>query len=165
MPSYCGYYYYIVEPRVKAQGFGPPKDRLIPGLVATFFVSAGLFIFGFRTDVFAIAWTAQPQIHYFPSIIGVFLTMIGCYTIVQSLFMYLSFTYPRYTESLFAANDFARSSFAAWCVVFSGPMFRNQGVGKGVSLLGGLTVGCTAGIYTPYWWGAKLRARSRFAVK
>ena len=46
MPAYCAYYYYIVEPRVKVQGFGPPEDRLISGLFATFFVPAGLFLFG-----------------------------------------------------------------------------------------------------------------------
>lgn len=46
VPLYCWYYLYIVEPRVKLNGFGPPEERLIPGLIATFFVPAGLFIFG-----------------------------------------------------------------------------------------------------------------------
>lgn len=46
VPSYCGYYYYIVEPQVKKSGFGPPEQRLIPGLITTFFVPAGLFVFG-----------------------------------------------------------------------------------------------------------------------
>lgn len=45
-PLYCGYYYWIVEPRVKISGFGPPEDRLIPGLWATLFVPVGLLIFG-----------------------------------------------------------------------------------------------------------------------
>lgn len=46
MPAYFAYYYYIVEKRVKKIGFGPPEERLIPGLVATFFIPIGLFIFG-----------------------------------------------------------------------------------------------------------------------
>lgn len=91
--------------------------------------------------------------------------MIGCYTMIQSLFLYLAFTYPQYAASLFAANNFAQSSFAAGCILFSGPMLNNFGVSKGVTLLGGLTVGCTAGIYALYWWGAKLRPRSQFALK
>ena len=91
--------------------------------------------------------------------------MIGCYTVIQALFLYLPFTYPQFAASLFAANDFARSSFAAACILFAGPMFRSLGVDKGVTLLGGLTVGCVGGIYALYWYGAKLRARSRFAVK
>ena len=46
MPAYCGYYYYIVEPEVKKNGFGAPEGRLVPGLVATFFVPIGLFVVG-----------------------------------------------------------------------------------------------------------------------
>jgi hypothetical protein len=46
MPAYMGYYYYINEPRVKKVGFGPPEEKLITGLVATFCVPVGQFIFG-----------------------------------------------------------------------------------------------------------------------
>ncbi|KAE8442608.1 hypothetical protein EG329_003031 [Mollisiaceae sp. DMI_Dod_QoI] len=156
VPLYCWYYLYIVEPRVKLNGFGPPEERLIPGLIATFFVPAGLFVF---------AWTANPSIHWILPTLGVFLVMIGCYTIMQAIFLYLPFTYPQYAASLFAANDFARSAFAAGATLFSGPMFRRIGVAKGCSLLGGLTVGCTICLYLLYFYGAELRKRSRFAVK
>jgi MFS transporter, DHA1 family, multidrug resistance protein len=91
--------------------------------------------------------------------------MAGEYTIMQSIFLYLPFTYPQYAASLFATNDFARSSFAAGCIVFSGPMFKSLGVAKGVTLLGGLTVGCTAGLLALYFYSAELRKRSKFAVK
>ncbi|KAH7372210.1 major facilitator superfamily domain-containing protein [Cadophora sp. MPI-SDFR-AT-0126] len=156
IPPYCYYYYYIVEPRVKISGFGPPEERLIPGLIATFFVPAGLFLF---------AWTSSHSIHWMAPTIGVFLVMIGCYTIMQAIFLYLPFTYPQYAASLFAANDFARSAFAAGATEFSGPMFHNLGVAKGCSLLGGLTVGCTVLFYCLFFFGANLRKRSRFAVK
>lgn len=46
VPLYCSYYYYIVEPRVLRNGFGPPEERLIPWLVTTLFIPAGLFLFG-----------------------------------------------------------------------------------------------------------------------
>jgi MFS transporter, DHA1 family, multidrug resistance protein len=46
MLSYCGYYYYVVEPQVKKSGFGAPEQCLISGLITTFFVPAGLFDFG-----------------------------------------------------------------------------------------------------------------------
>lgn len=111
------------------------------------------------------AWTAKPSIHWIVPTIGAFLTMGGSYIIIQALFLYLPFTYPQYAASLFAANDFARSSFAAGCIVFSGPMFRNLGVAKGCTLLAGLTVGCTGCLYILYFFGASLRKRSRFAVK
>jgi DHA1 family multidrug resistance protein-like MFS transporter len=121
---------------------------------------------GYRlTDFLTIAWSSREDTHWIGTVIGVSITMIGCYTIIQALFMYLPFTYPQYAASLFAANDFARSSFAAGCILFSGPMFRNLGVAKGCTLLAGLSVGCTGGIYILYYFGASMRARSRFAAK
>jgi DHA1 family multidrug resistance protein-like MFS transporter len=177
VPLYCSYYYYIVEPRVLKNGSGPPEERLIPGLVTTLFIPAGLFLFGESPSQAAglrheklliaelLAWTVDPKIHWIASTIGVCLVMVGKYTIMQSIFLYLPLTYPQYGASLFAANDFARSSFAAGCIVFSGPMFKSLGVAKGVTLLGGLTVGCTAGLLVLYFYGAELRKRSKFAVK
>lgn len=180
IPLYSYYYYYIVEPRVNISGFGPPEERLIPGLMATFFVPAGLFLFGKSTPtpsrkllrrylrqvlIKPVAWTSNPSIHWIFPTIGVFLVMIGCYTIMQAIFLYLPFTYPQYAASLFAANDFARSAFAAGATEFSGPMFHNLGVPMGCSLLGGLTVGCTVLFYCLYFFGADLRKKSRFAVK
>jgi DHA1 family multidrug resistance protein-like MFS transporter len=91
--------------------------------------------------------------------------MWGEYTIMQCVFLYLPFTYPRYAASLFAANDFARSAFAAGCVIFSQPMYHNLGVPKGVTLLAGLTVGCTVALFVLYFYGAGLRARSKFASR
>lgn len=173
VPAYCGYFYYIVTPRVMKVGFGAPEGRLVPGLYATFCVPAGMFLFGKNSpprgkDWLAnniIAWTTREDVHWIVSVIGLFLTMCGCYVIIQAMFLYLPFTYPQYAASLFAANDFARSSFAAGCILFSGPMFNNLGVAKGCSLLGGLAFGCTIGIYVLYYFGSNLRARSRFAVK
>jgi DHA1 family multidrug resistance protein-like MFS transporter len=43
-------------------------------------------------------------------------------------------------------------------------MFLNLGIGKGVSLLAGLTVGCSGGLYILFFFGAQLRARSKFAA-
>ena len=74
-------------------------------------------------------------------------------------------SYPQYSASLFAGNDFVRSTLAAGAVHFSRPLFINLGVGPGISLLAGLTCGCVFGVYALYFFGAKLRARSRFAAK
>ena len=89
--------------------------------------------------------------------------MCGTYIIIQCMFFYLPFTYPKYSASLFAANDLVRSGFAAGSVLFSRPMYLKLKVSGGVSLLGGLTVLCIGGIFTLYFYGAALRARSKFA--
>lgn len=49
-------------------------------------------------------------------------------------------SYPQYAASMFAGNDFCRSLFAFGAVLFSRPMFLNLGVGKGVTVLAGLSV-------------------------
>jgi DHA1 family multidrug resistance protein-like MFS transporter len=176
MPAYCGYYYYVVEPQVKKTGFGPSEQRLIPGLVSAFFVPIGLFVFGmsskskcvYKDERLAntnVAWTANGHVHWIVPTIGVGLVMVGAYTIMQSIFMYLPFTYPQYAASLFAANDFARSAFAAGCIISTGPMFRSLEVAKGCTLLAGLSCGCTVLLYFLFYYGASLRKRSRFAVK
>lgn len=73
-------------------------------------------------------------------------------------------SYPQYAASLFAGNDFFRSLFAFGAVLFGRPMYLNLGVGKGTSLLGGLSVIGIVGMFVLYLYGAKLRARSKFAV-
>jgi DHA1 family multidrug resistance protein-like MFS transporter len=73
-------------------------------------------------------------------------------------------SYPQYAASLFAGNDFCRSAFAFGSVLFSRPMYLTLGVGKGVSLLGGLSVMGIIGMYLIWVYGARLRARSKFAV-
>jgi DHA1 family multidrug resistance protein-like MFS transporter len=90
-------------------------------------------------------------------------TVCGVFIIIQCMFIYLPFSYPRYSGSLFAANGFVRSTFAAGAVLFAGPMFARLGIDGGVSLLAGLTVLCVFGIYGMYFGGASLRRRSRFA--
>jgi DHA1 family multidrug resistance protein-like MFS transporter len=84
---------------------------------------------------------------------------------MQCIFVYLPLTYPEYAASLFAGNDFARSLLATGAIHFSQPLYVNLGVGRGTSLLAGLTCGCVVGVYLLFFYGKNLRAKSRFAVK
>ncbi|KAI1617991.1 major facilitator superfamily domain-containing protein [Exophiala viscosa] len=158
IPTYILYLWYVFEPEVKTIGLGEPERRLVPALFASLLLPIGLFIFG---------WTANnsPKIHWIVPTIGVVIFTIGIFILFQCIFIYIPLTYPQYAASLFAGNDFARSSVAAGAIHFSRPMFHNLGVGPGVSLLAGLTVGGIIGIFTLWKFGAALRARSRFAAK
>lgn len=78
--------------------------------------------------------------------------------------MYLPLTYPQYAASLFAANDAWRSAMAAGSIIYTHPMYVNLGIGKGTSILGGLTVGGGIGLIALWYYGAALRARSKFAL-
>lgn len=77
--------------------------------------------------------------------------------------MYLPLSYPRYAASLFAANDFCRSAWAAGAVLYARPLFSRLGIAAGVSLLGALSCGGVLGVSILYVYGAQLRARSKFA--
>ena len=81
------------------------------------------------------------------------------------LFVYIPLSYAQYTASLFAANDFARSALATGAILFARPLFINLGVDRGVTLLAGLTVGGVIGIIWLYYYGAALRARSKYTAK
>ncbi|KAL6706700.1 hypothetical protein ACN47E_005242 [Coniothyrium glycines] len=153
---YWWYIYYRVEPYIRANGLGAPERRLVPALYVTFFVPVGLFIFG---------WTADPRIHWIVSCVGIAITTVGIFLIIQCIFLYLPLSYPQFAASLFAGNDFTRSALAAGAIHFSYPLFHNLDVDRGASLLAGLTVGCSVGVYVLFFFGAKLRAKSRFAAK
>lgn len=153
--SYCVYIYAVVNPRTLKSGMGPNEDRLIPALAVSVFPTIGLFLFAF---------TSRSDIHWIVPTIGITIYAGTCFIIMQCIFVYIPLSYPPYAASLFAANDFFRSAFACGAVVFSQPMFGNLGIARGVSLLGGLSGIGIIGIWLLYFFGAMLRARSRFAV-
>lgn len=154
--AYYAFNWYVMEPELRAHGLGAPERRLIPALFASFLCPVGLFIF---------AWTGNGHVHWIVSVIGVVLFTVGIFTLFNCIFMYLPLTYPQYAASLFAGNDFARSSLAFAAIMFSRPMFLGIGIGPGVSILGALTAVCIGGIFVLYFFGDKLRARSKFSAK
>src|SRR6202000_951280 len=98
------------------------------------------------------------------SIIGSTIVGVSNFVIFQCIFVYLPLSYPQYTASLLASNALFRSLFAAGCVEFSRPLFTNPGIGAGNSILAGLAIVGVAGMFALWIFGAKLRARSKFAV-
>jgi DHA1 family multidrug resistance protein-like MFS transporter len=142
------------EPAVRTWNIGPPERRLIPALFASFLLPIGLFLF---------AWTATSYIHWIVPTVGIAIMSGGIFMIMQPIFLYLPLSYPKYAASVFAGNTVARSVLAAAIVHCSQPLYVNLGVNRGVSLLGGFTIGCIFGIYALYHFGPSLRARSKFA--
>jgi DHA1 family multidrug resistance protein-like MFS transporter len=89
--------------------------------------------------------------------------VLGTFLILQSIFVYVPLSYPKYAASLFAGNDLVRSAMAAGSILYARPLFVNLGIGKGVSVLAGLSTLGVIGMVAIYLTGPKLRARSRFA--
>jgi MFS transporter, DHA1 family, multidrug resistance protein len=149
------YQVYYLIPDIKKNGLRAPEHRLVPALLGVIILPAGFFMFG---------WTARQGVPWIVSVIGVAIVVLGNFFIFQSVFIYLPLSYPKYAASLFAANDLARSMFAAGCVLFARPMFINLGIGGGVSLLAGLSCLGIFGMFYLQRYGAWLRSKSSFAV-
>jgi MFS transporter, DHA1 family, multidrug resistance protein len=152
---YCAYLYLYLIPDILKNGLRAQESRLVPALFACFGPTIGLFMFG---------WTARPDIHWIAPTIGITIYGASVFVVMQCIFVYVPLSYPQYAASLFAGNDFLRSAFACGSILFGRPLFINLGVGKGVSVLGGLSVIGIIGMFMLYIWGAKLRARSKFAM-
>jgi MFS transporter, DHA1 family, multidrug resistance protein len=145
--------WYMIPDNLK-HGLREQEHRLVPAIFGSFLIPIGLFIFG---------WTARPDVHWIVPIIGVVIFVLGTFLVLQCIFVYVPLSYPQYAASLFAGNDLCRSSMAAGSILYARPLFINVGIGKGVSVLGGLSVLGIIGMTTLYFTGAKLRARSKFA--
>ena len=136
-------------------GLRAQEHRLQPALIAAFGPPIGLFIF---------AWTARPDVHWIASVIGITLYGATVFVVMQCIFVYVPLSYPQFAASLFAGNDFFRSALACGSILFARPLFINLGVDRGVTLLACLSTLGVAGMFVLYFLGAKLRARSKFAV-
>ncbi|KAJ9288525.1 hypothetical protein DTO021C3_3777 [Paecilomyces variotii] len=152
---YISYLYFYLIPDILKNGLRAQESRLVPALFAVFGPVIGLFLFG---------WTARASVHWIVSIIGIVIYGASAFIVLQCIFVYIPLSYPQYAASLFAGNDFARSAFAFGAILFSRPMYINLGVAKGISLLAGLSVLGVIGLFVLYFYGAKLRARSTFAI-
>ncbi|MCJ1400301.1 hypothetical protein MMC11_003506 [Xylographa trunciseda] len=155
MIIYYAYLYFSLIPDIKKNGLRAQEWRLRPALPAVFVFTLSLFAFG---------WTANANIHWAAGVIFLIIYAASIYIILQCIFVYIPMSYPQYAASLFASNDFCRSIFAFAAVLFASPMYRNVGIGQGVSIVGGLSVLGIVGIWLLYFYGAKLRARSKFAL-
>ena len=102
------YLHFVLAPKVKANGFGPPEQRLFSAWYASFLPPTGLFPFG---------WKANGHIHWIASVVR-----IGIYASGVSIVLYILLTYLQYVAGLFAGNDFAKPAVAAGAILFARPL-------------------------------------------
>ena len=153
--TYVAYLHFYLIPDILKNGMRDQESRLRPALIGAFGPPIGLFIF---------AWTARPAVHWIVSTIGITIYGSTVFVIMQCIFVYVPLSYPQYAASLFAGNDFLRSALACGSILFARPLFINLGVDKGVTLLASLSTLGVIGMFTLYYFGANLRARSKFAT-
>lgn len=50
IPCYCAFFYFVVEPKARKEGFGAPEGSLVPAMIGSMVVPVGLFLFGKPSD-------------------------------------------------------------------------------------------------------------------
>lgn len=151
---YLIYIYCVVNPIVARGERITPEWRLIPAVIASFIIPAGLFLF---------SWTVRTDIHWMVPTVGVVFATGGMCIVLQSIFVYITLAYTQYAASILGGNGFIKSCVACAAILWSAPLYDDMGLPVGVSILGALCVLGVVGIVLLYRFGGILRARSRFA--
>jgi len=139
----------------KAGGKPVPEARCPPMFIGGILFAIGLFLFG---------WTANPSIPWPASVVGCAFIGAGMNVTFQACINFLVDTYRVYAASATSANTLMRSILAATLPLAGRAMIKNLGVGPSMSLLGGIAVLALPIPILFIKYGARLRAKSRFAT-
>ncbi|KAI1825129.1 MFS general substrate transporter [Xylaria intraflava] len=132
-----------------------PEFRLVPTIAGAVFVPIGLFWF---------AWTSFPWLHWILPIIGSVIFGFGALLAFNGIFTFLVDTYPLYAASALGANSFLRCTFATFFPLFGTQLYHKLGYQWASTLLAFLTVAVMPFPYIFFYYGKRLRQRSRFTA-
>ncbi|KAL4807558.1 major facilitator superfamily domain-containing protein [Aspergillus unguis] len=133
-----------------------PEERLVPMMVASVLLPAGLFWFG---------WTSSPSIHWMAQIAAGVPIGAGILVIFMQGLNYIIDVYMMYANSAIAANTLIRSSLGGAFPLFATQMYHKLGVDWASSLLGFITVAMIPIPIVFFIYGKKIRALSKFSPK
>ena len=142
--------------QLKLKGKVVPEDRLPPMMIAAVFLPVGLFWFG---------WTSNPGILWVPQVIASVPIGFAIPVIWMQGLNYLIDVYLVFANSAISANTLMRSTVGAAFPMFAQAMYEHLGVDWATSLLGFLGVAMAGIPVVFYFYGPKIRARSRFSPK
>ncbi|KAJ5083525.1 hypothetical protein N7456_012952 [Penicillium angulare] len=133
-----------------------PEERLIPMMIASVLLPIGLFWFG---------WTSKPSISWVPQVIAGVPIGLGILVIFMQGLNYIIDVYMMYANSAIAANTLVRSLVGGGFPLFATSMYERLGVDWASSLLGFITIAMIPIPILFFFYGAKIRAMSRFSPK
>lgn len=153
--AYCTRKYFVK--RLKASGGQViPEDRLPPMMVAAILLPVGLFWYG---------WTSDPHIHWAAQAFAGVPIGMGILVIWMQGLNYLIDVYLMFANSAISGNTLIRSSIGAAFPLFAGIMYHRLGVAWATSLLGFLSLSMVPIPVVFYFYGARIRALSKFRPK
>lgn len=133
-----------------------PEERLVPMMIASVFLPAGLFWFG---------WTSNPHIHWAPQVIAGVPIGMGILVIFMQGLNYIIDVYMMFSNSAIAANTLIRSAVGGAFPLFAVQMYQKLGVAWASSLLGFLSVAMIPIPVLFFFYGARIRAMSKYSPK
>ncbi|EKG15061.1 Major facilitator superfamily [Macrophomina phaseolina MS6] len=133
----------------------PPEVRLWSSMVASPFLSI---------SIFWLAWTNYPSISPWSSFGACFVFGYALISIQVSSFQYIIDSYGPYAASALGGITLARFCLAAGMNVASRPMFQTLGVHWTLTIIGSIAAVLVPAPWIFYKYGAKVRARSKYAV-
>ncbi|KAL8417956.1 hypothetical protein RB594_001537 [Gaeumannomyces avenae] len=145
-----------LERETGVEGASEPEFHLPCVMAGGVLTPVGLFMFG---------WTTFPWVHWIVPLIGSAVFGIGYMLAFKGIFTYLVDAYPTYSASAIAANVFVRCAFAAAFPLFGVQMYNALGYQWATSVLAFLTVAMMPFPFIFFYYGKKIRARSRYAAQ
>lgn len=132
----------------------PPELRLIPMMIGCWFVPVGLFCY---------AWTTYPTLSWAGPCISGFACGFGFLSLYNPANNYIVDSYQHYAASGIAAKTFLRSIWGACVPLFTIQMYHRLGYQWATSLMAFISLACCAIPYGFYFFGARIRKRSKYA--
>ncbi|CVK85012.1 related to synaptic vesicle transporter SVOP and related transporters (major facilitator superfamily) [Fusarium mangiferae] len=139
---------------LKAKGYLPPEQRLLPMMVGGACFPIGLLWF---------AWTSDPHILWVPQALAGIPLGVGIMLIFLQGQTYIIDNYRMNANSALAANAVVRALFGAGFPMFAAAMYRRLGVDWATSVLGFIAVGLFPVPILFYFFGERIRKLSRYA--
>lgn len=133
-----------------------PEERLVPMMIASVLLPIGLFWFG---------WTSKKEISWVPQVIAGVPIGMGILVIFMQGLNYIIDVYMMFANSAIAANTLVRSTLGGAFPLFAAQMYENLGVDWASSVLGFVTVAMIPIPILFFFYGARIRAMSRFSPK
>lgn len=123
-------------------------------MISCWCIPIGLFIF---------AWTSYPNLSWAGPALGGFPVGFGFIFLYNSANNYLVDSYQHQAASALAAKTFIRSFWGASVVLFTEQMYERMGDQWASTFLALLSLVCCAIPFLFWKYGAKIRARSKYA--
>ncbi|KUJ13317.1 MFS general substrate transporter [Mollisia scopiformis] len=140
--------------KLKKHGRVIPEERLPPMILGAVLLPIGLFWF---------AWTSSPHITWVPQVLAGIPIGWGILMVFLQGLNYIIDVYMWNANSAIAANTFLRSFAGGGFPLFATAMYHNLGVAWATSLLGFLCIAMIPAPIAFYFYGAKIRAMSKFS--